>query len=99
MSSKKPVKVAKGLRERKLQRALVQYFKPENYFLVREALSKAGRRDLIGEGGDCLIPSKPPPAALAARRKRAQDAGGAKPQQRRAKTTGYRPGRRGAQDR
>ena len=97
--TKKPVKVAKGLGERKLQRALVQYFKPENYFLVRQALSKAGRRDLIGEGGDCLIPSKPPPAALAARRKQAQDARGAKPKRRRAKTTGYRPGRRGRANR
>ena len=97
--TKKPVKVAKGLGERKLQRALVQYFKPANYFLVRQALGKAGRRDLIGGGGDCLIPSKPPPAALAARRNQAPDAGGARPKRRRAKTAGYRPGRRGAQDR
>ena len=31
-----------------MQRALIQYRKPENYKLVREALEKAGRRDLIG---------------------------------------------------
>ena len=38
------VYTAKHLRDRKLQRALLQFFKPENYFEVREALLKAGRR-------------------------------------------------------
>ena len=42
-SRKKPVYVARHLRDRKLQRALMQFFKPENYFEVREAL-QAGRR-------------------------------------------------------
>ena len=42
--TKKPVYVAKHLRDRKLQRALMQFFKPENYFEVRKALQKAGRR-------------------------------------------------------
>jgi hypothetical protein len=37
------VYVARGLRDRTMQRALMQFFKPENYFLVREALLKAGR--------------------------------------------------------
>ncbi len=40
--------VAKQLRDRKLQRALMQFFKPENYFEVRKALQQAGRQDLIG---------------------------------------------------
>ncbi|GIW85333.1 MAG: YgiQ family radical SAM protein [Thermogemmata sp.] len=62
-----PVYVARKLRERKWQRALMQFFKPENYFLVREALIQAGRADLIG-GCDGLIPAKPPPQALARRR-------------------------------
>jgi hypothetical protein len=53
--TKKPVYVAKHLRDRKLQRALMQFFKPENYFEVREALQQAGRQDLIGDGCDCLI--------------------------------------------
>ncbi len=57
------VYVAKHLRDRKLQRALLQFFKPENYFEVRQALSAAGRSDLIGSGCDCLIPSQPPKAA------------------------------------
>jgi hypothetical protein len=54
------VYVARGLRDRKMQRALMQFLKPENYFMVREALLKAGRGDLIGNGCDCLIPAHPP---------------------------------------
>ncbi|MBI5815519.1 MAG: YgiQ family radical SAM protein [Nitrospinae bacterium] len=49
------VKVAKGGRERALQRALMQYFKPENADAVREALRAAGREDLIGHGHGKLI--------------------------------------------
>jgi uncharacterized radical SAM protein YgiQ len=67
-----PVPVAKGLRDRRLQRALLQFFKPENYFEVREALLSAGRKDLIGSGCDCLIGANPPKEALMARRERAQ---------------------------
>jgi uncharacterized radical SAM protein YgiQ len=66
--TKKPVYIAKQLRDRKLQRALLQFFKPENYFEVREALEKAGRQDLIGEGCDSLIPSRPPKEAIERRR-------------------------------
>jgi uncharacterized radical SAM protein YgiQ len=67
--SKKPVFVAQHLRDRKLQRALMQFFKPENYFEVRKALEKAGRKDLIGDGCDALIPAQPPKEAIQARRK------------------------------
>ena len=67
----KPVTVAKNLRDRKFQRALLQFFKPENYLEVREALRLAKRTDLIGEGPGKLIPSKPPRAALDLRRRRA----------------------------
>jgi radical SAM superfamily enzyme YgiQ (UPF0313 family) len=52
----RPVRVARGARERSLQRALLQYSKPENRELVREALLEAGRSDLIGRGPRCLIP-------------------------------------------
>ena len=69
--SKKPVHVAKKMGERKLQRALLQFFKPENYFEVRQALLAAGRSDLIGDGCDALIPSRPTKEALRARRERA----------------------------
>ena len=67
--TKKPVYIARQLKDRKLQRALMQFFKPENYFEVREALHRARRTDLIGEGCDALIPSRPPKEALAKRRK------------------------------
>jgi len=67
----KPVYIAKKMRDRKFQRALLQFFKPENYFEVRDALLKAKRGDLIGEGCDCLIPSQPPKVAFDARRRRA----------------------------
>src|SRR5580704_15595751 len=67
------VYVATGMRYRKLQRALMQFFKPENYFMVREALLKAGRGDLIGNGCECLIPAQPPKAALKARMERANE--------------------------
>lgn len=67
--TKKPVFIAKGLRDRKTQRALMQFFKSENYFEVRDALRSAGRTDLIGDGCDCLIPAAPPKEALLRRRK------------------------------
>lgn len=69
--TKKEVFIAKHLRDRKLQRALLQFFKPENYFEVRKALEQANRTDLIGEGCDALIPSSAPRAALTARMERA----------------------------
>ena len=42
-------------REKLMQRALLQYRRPENWNLVREALTKAGREDLIGFEGRCLV--------------------------------------------
>jgi len=100
--TKKPVHIARQLRDRKLQRALMQFFKPENYFEVREALHQAKRTDLIGDGCDALIPSRPPKEAL---QRRQQDANqrfsgnyvhtppgtGAKKQGRRPPGKGYRP--------
>ncbi|MHC4224447.1 MAG: YgiQ family radical SAM protein, partial [Planctomycetota bacterium] len=85
----KPVETATKLRDRKVQRALMQFFKPENYFAVRKALEKAGRKELIGD----LIPATPPREAIEARRKEAtyvhaEDAGV-------KRTVGYRPGRKG----
>jgi uncharacterized radical SAM protein YgiQ len=69
--TKQEVYVARSLHDRKLQRALMQFFKPENYFEVRKALELAGRQDLLGTGCDALIAAQPPPEALLARRKRA----------------------------
>ena len=59
-----PVETTKKLRDRRTQRALMQFFAPENYFLVKEALLAEGRGDLIGKGKQCLIPSNPPREAL-----------------------------------
>jgi uncharacterized radical SAM protein YgiQ len=59
----KSVDTVTRLRDRQVQRALMQFFKPENYFTVRDALIAAGREDLIGEGKLCLIPKTPPKAA------------------------------------
>jgi uncharacterized radical SAM protein YgiQ len=72
--TRQEVYVARGLRDRKMQRALMQFFKPENYFEVRRALEEAGRTDLIGGGCDALIPAQPPKEALRARRQRANEA-------------------------
>ncbi|MFH2115794.1 MAG: YgiQ family radical SAM protein [Spirochaetota bacterium] len=49
------VHVAKGAIERSMQRALLQYNKPENRKLVIEALRGAGRTDLVGHGEKCLV--------------------------------------------
>jgi len=51
----KPVYVPSTYHEKQMQRALVQYKKSENYKLVFEALTKAGRTDLIGYDKKCLI--------------------------------------------
>lgn len=94
------VYVARGARERRLQRALLQFWKPENYFDVREALLEAGRGDLIGEAPESLIPSRPPRDAARA---------GGKPDKRAAadraasgeppSSAGYRPHRKSAKRR
>jgi uncharacterized radical SAM protein YgiQ len=112
--SKQPVQVAKGMRDRKTQRALMQFFKPSNWFAVREALLEAKRSDLIGDGCDCLIPATPPKEALEAKRREANQtlqgdhyhtvanpARGEKPGERGAEPpkTGYRPGRSSQQRR
>ena len=56
----KPVYVATDYHEKQLQRALLQFNRPQNAPLVREALRKAGREDLIGYGPDCLVRPDPP---------------------------------------
>ncbi len=56
----KAVHVARGLREKAMQRALVQYNLSQNRRLVTEALVAAGRRDLIGYGPKFLVtPERP----------------------------------------
>ncbi len=54
-----PVYVPRTSEEKAMQRALLQYFKPQNSDLVEKALRIAKRTDLIGHGKDCLIPPVP----------------------------------------
>lgn len=49
------VYVPKTREERAMQRALLQFNRPANYYLVKKALIQAGREDLIGAGKNCLI--------------------------------------------
>lgn len=51
----KPVYVVTDYHEKQLQRALLQYNRPQNAALVREALVRAGREELIGYGEECLV--------------------------------------------
>lgn len=53
--TEKPIFVPKTREEKAAQRALLQYFRPENRAIVLSALRKAGRSDLIGYGENCLI--------------------------------------------
>ena len=46
---------AKTMEEKAAQRALLQYFLPQNKELVLKTLKKYGRTDLIGNGKDCLV--------------------------------------------
>lgn len=52
-----PVHIPRG-EEKRIQRAMLQYRDPGNYSLVREGLERIGRKDLIGKGEKCLIPSR-----------------------------------------
>ena len=54
----KKIYVAKGKKEKAMQRALMHYRNPANYELVYEALEKAGRLDLVGNAHKCLIRRK-----------------------------------------
>ena len=54
--SGEPVYTARDLREKKMMKALIFYWDPQHWPLAREALSAAGRRDLIGRGPNALVP-------------------------------------------
>ena len=53
-----PVYVPRSPHEKAMQRALIQYRRPENYDLVKEALIKTGHQNLIGFDKKCLIPPR-----------------------------------------
>jgi hypothetical protein len=54
------VSVVRGGRQRRLHKAFLRYHDPENWPLLREALQRMGRADLIGNGKKHLIPSFQP---------------------------------------
>lgn len=56
--SMQPVYTPVSHKEKAMQRALIQYKKPENYELVKEALIMCNRQDLIGFDKKCLIPPR-----------------------------------------
>lgn len=89
----RPVAVARTATERRLQRALLQFFQPENYTDVRRALELAGRTDLMGEGPECLIPSRAPQPR--SRIARPVDRG-SRPSEDPQSNAGYRPNRKTA---
>ena len=72
--SGKAVQVARHLRDCKLQRDLMQFFKPENWFDICEVLLQANRQALIDSGCDALIPPSPPAEEIEGNRKRANTA-------------------------
>jgi len=55
-----PVYVPRSAKEKAVQRALLQWKRPENRALVRKALREAGRGDLIGYGKRCLLRPEAP---------------------------------------
>ena len=65
----KPIHVPKG-EEKRMQRALMQYWLPQNRPLVEKALHICHREDLIGRGGRCLIPDSRTPAPVKSTKKK-----------------------------
>ena len=55
------VDAIKGLRQRRLHKAFLRYHDPDNWPLLREALKKMGRSDLIGSRPHQLVPALQPP--------------------------------------
>lgn len=81
--------IPRSKEDKAMQRALLQYFKPENKRLVEKALIMAKRRDLIGFGKDCLItPSEQGRAAERSNSERGRFDGGKTPKDYRKKKQG-----------
>lgn len=91
------VYVPRSPEEKAMQRALMQYFLPQNRELVVKALRKAGRTDLIGFGPDCLIrPERTHAASPAAPQKPGRAGKNARPNDRRESAPQNRRGRAGS---
>ena len=87
------VYVPRTYEEKMMQRALLQYRRPENRQWVLRALRRAGREDLIGFGGKCLVrPDREPRSAEAGRRSGKQPARGREERRGPRNDGGSRPG-------
>jgi len=64
--SSEEVVIPKGIKVRRLHKAFLRYHDPENWPLLRDALKRMGRADLIGNGKQHLIPAYQPVGARAA---------------------------------
>ena len=60
LKQRQPVPVVKGLARRRLHKAFLRYHDPNNWPMLREALRRMGRADLIGGGKQQLVPSWQP---------------------------------------
>jgi len=58
--SSEAVVIPKGIKVRRLHKAFLRYHDPENWPILREALKRMGRADLIGNGKQHLIPAYQP---------------------------------------
>src|SRR6476469_9283830 len=54
------VVIPKGIKQRRLHKAFLRYHDPNNWPVLREALRKMGRADLIGNGKQQLVPGYQP---------------------------------------
>ena len=68
--SREPVYTAKTMHEKRMQKALLQYWDPAQHQLAREALKLAGRADLIGSKPHQLVPPEHGQGALSIHQKR-----------------------------
>ncbi|MFT6624019.1 MAG: putative radical SAM protein YgiQ [Cycloclasticus sp.] len=53
------INTVKSLQQRQLHKALLRYHDPKNWKIIKDLLLKMGKKNLIGEGPNCLIPSTP----------------------------------------
>jgi uncharacterized radical SAM protein YgiQ len=70
--TQEPVYVPRSLREKRMQKALLQYWDVSQHDLAREALIEAGRGDLIGSAGWQLVPPAAGKGSLSIHQKRRQ---------------------------
>ena len=62
------INTVKSLEQRRLHKALLRYHDSGNWKVIKDLLLKMGKKSLIGDGPNCLIPSKPPTANSNAKR-------------------------------